>query len=79
MIQPGDFIDNPVTGERMTRVRTSADTGGALAEIDLELSPTAFLAAEHIHLNQAEKSEVLADVSACVSEAMSRCEDPARS
>ena len=59
MVQPGDFIDNPVTGERMTRVRTSAETGGALAEIDLELSPTAFLAAEHIHLHQEEKFEVL--------------------
>ena len=59
MIQPGDSIYNPVTGERMTWVRTSTDTGGAVAEIDLELSPTAHLAAEHIHLNQEEKFEVL--------------------
>src|ERR1700712_1696820 len=59
MVQPGDFIDNPVPGERMTWVRTSTETGGALAEIDLELTPTAFLAAEHIHLHQEEKFEIL--------------------
>ena len=54
MIQPGDVIENPVTGERITFVRTSAQTGGALAEMDLELSPAAFLAAEHIHQRQEE-------------------------
>jgi len=59
MVRPGDTIENPVTGERMTWVRTSTETGGALAEIDLDLSPTAFLAAEHIHLHQEEKFEVL--------------------
>src|ERR687894_764050 len=59
MVQPGDVIENPVTGERITFVRTSAQTGGALAEMDLELSPTAFLAAEHIHLRQEERFEVV--------------------
>lgn len=59
MVQPGDVIENPVTGERITFVRTSAETGGALAELDLDLAPTAFLAAEHIHLHQEEKFEVL--------------------
>jgi len=59
MVQPGDVIENPVTGERMTFIRTSAQTGGALAEMDLELSPTAALAAEHIHLHQEEKFHVL--------------------
>ena len=59
MIQPGDVIENPVTGERITFVRTSAQTGGALAEMDLELSPAAFLAAEHIHQRQEESFEVL--------------------
>jgi mannose-6-phosphate isomerase-like protein (cupin superfamily) len=59
MVQPGDVIENPVTGERITFVRTSAQTGGAVAEMDLDLSPAAFLAAEHIHLRQEEKFEVL--------------------
>jgi quercetin dioxygenase-like cupin family protein len=59
MVQPGDVIENPVTGERITFVRTSAQTGGGLAEMDLELRPGAFLAAEHIHLHQEERFEVL--------------------
>ena len=37
MVQPGDVIENPVTGERITFLRTSAETGGALAEMELEL------------------------------------------
>ena len=59
MVQPGDVIVNPVSGERITFVRTSAQTGGALAEMELELSPTAKLAAEHIHLHQEERFEVV--------------------
>ena len=59
MVQPGDVIENPVSGERITFVRTSAQTGGALAEMELELSPTAKLAAEHIHLQQEERFEVV--------------------
>lgn len=59
MVNAGDVIENPVTGERITFVRTSQQTGGALAELDLELSPTAFLAAEHIHRSQEEKFQVL--------------------
>src|SRR3712207_5617358 len=59
MVQPGDVIENPVTGERITFLRTSAETGGALAEMELELRPDAFLAAEHRHLHQEERFEVL--------------------
>ncbi|MFL6108837.1 MAG: cupin domain-containing protein [Marmoricola sp.] len=59
MVERGDTIENPVTGERMTWVRTSAETGGALAVIDLDLSPSAFLAAEHVHRSQEERFEVL--------------------
>lgn len=59
MVDVGDVIENPVTGERITFLRTSAQTGGAIAEMDLELSPSAFLAAEHIHRSQEERFEVL--------------------
>ncbi|MFW5468575.1 cupin domain-containing protein [Knoellia sp. CPCC 206435] len=59
MVQPGDVIENPVTGERITFVRTSAESGGALAEMDLDLSPSAFLAAEHLHLRQEERFDVV--------------------
>lgn len=59
MVDAGDVIENPVTGERITFVRTSKQTDGAIAEVELELSPTAFLAAEHIHRSQEEKFQVL--------------------
>ena len=59
MVQAGDVIDNPVTGERITFLRTSAETGGSLAEMELALSPAAKLAAEHIHLHQEERFEVI--------------------
>jgi len=59
VINAGDVIENPVTGERTTFVRTSRQTGGALAELDLELTPQAFLAAEHIHRSQEEKFRVI--------------------
>ena len=59
MVQPGDVIENPVTGERITFLRTSAQTGGSLAEMELALSPTAHLAAAHIHLHQEERFEVI--------------------
>lgn len=59
MVHSGDVIENPATGERITFLRTSAETGGALAEFELELSPTAHLPAAHIHLRQEESFEVL--------------------
>jgi len=59
MVSAGDVIENPVSGERITFVRTSEQTGGALAEMVLELSPTAVLVAEHIHRSQGEKFQVL--------------------
>lgn len=59
MIQTGDTITNPVTGETMTFLRTRSDDGGALAILDLELTPTAQLAAEHIHRLQEETFESL--------------------
>jgi quercetin dioxygenase-like cupin family protein len=59
MVQPGDVIENPKTGERIRFVRTSDQTGGAVAEMELALSPTAHLPADHIHLRQEEKFEVI--------------------
>lgn len=59
MVNVGDVIENPVTEERITFVRTSEQTGGAVAELDLELSPAAFVAAEHIHRSQEERLQVV--------------------
>lgn len=55
----GDVIENPVTGETITFLRTSEDTGGARLEVELLLRPDAFLPAEHVHPRQEEAFTVL--------------------
>lgn len=59
MVNMGDVIDNPVTGERITFTRTSAQTGGELAEIEWELKAGTALTPEHLHLHQDKKFEIL--------------------
>lgn len=59
MSRTGDVIENPVTGETITFLRTSEDTGGALLEIELLLRPDAFLPAAHVHPSQEEAFTVL--------------------
>lgn len=59
MARAGDVIKNPVTGETITFLRTSDDTGGALLELELLLRPGAFLPAEHVHPSQEEAFTVL--------------------
>ena len=60
MIKPGDTLFNPVTGEAMTFVTTSSQTGGEYVEIELRARPSAFVAAAHVHPAQTETFEVLA-------------------
>src|SRR5215213_3193755 len=79
MVQRGDVIENPVTGERITFVCTSADSGGATAELDLELREDASLAAEHVHQRQEERFEVLDGRIGCGAPARSPSEARARS
>lgn len=59
MPQAGDVIVNPVTGETITFLRTSEDTGGARLEVELGLRPDAFLPAQHVHPSQEEAFTVL--------------------
>jgi hypothetical protein len=59
MIRAGDTIENPVTGERATFLKTSAETGGELVLIETTVAPDGFVAAEHIHPYQSERFEVL--------------------
>ncbi|MGH3087989.1 MAG: cupin domain-containing protein, partial [Rubrobacteraceae bacterium] len=60
MIHAGDTIENPVTGERVTFLKTAAETNGELVLIDVTVAPDGFVAAEHIHPRQSERFEVLA-------------------
>jgi quercetin dioxygenase-like cupin family protein len=59
MIRKGDTIENPVTGERVTFLQTSAETGGELVLIETAVAPDGFVAAEHVHPHQSERFEVL--------------------
>jgi quercetin dioxygenase-like cupin family protein len=60
MIQAGQTVENPVTGERMVFLRTAADTGGELVEFELIARPGAFVAMPHLHPFQSERFEILA-------------------
>jgi quercetin dioxygenase-like cupin family protein len=59
MIRTGDTIENPVTGERVTFLKSAKDTGGEVVVIDTTVAPGGFVAAEHIHPYQSERFEIL--------------------
>ena len=58
MAVAGETITHPVTGERITFIRTSADTDGALAEMDFYLPAGMTPCPEHIHPLSAERVTV---------------------
>jgi len=58
MARPSDVIENPVTGERMTFLKTQADTGGELLRLELQVRPHGFVLGEHIHAVQEERYDV---------------------
>jgi quercetin dioxygenase-like cupin family protein len=60
MTRTGDTIENPVTRERVTFLRTAADTAGELLEIELAFAPGGFVPSMHLHPRQEERFEVLA-------------------
>jgi len=49
MANRGDVIEHPVTGETITFLRTSEDTGGEYARSELRVKPHGFVAAPHVH------------------------------
>jgi quercetin dioxygenase-like cupin family protein len=58
MIHTGDTIQNPVTGERITFLATSADMGGEAVVIETVVQPDGAVAAAHVHPNQSERFAV---------------------
>jgi mannose-6-phosphate isomerase-like protein (cupin superfamily) len=58
MICTGDTIHNPVTGERVTFLATSADTDGEAVVIETVVQPHGFVAAAHVHPAQSERFAV---------------------
>jgi len=60
MINTGDRLENPVTGEVLIFHRTSKETDGELVEVETIVRPGGFVAAAHVHPHQSERFEVLA-------------------
>jgi quercetin dioxygenase-like cupin family protein len=59
MVRREDDIDNPVTGERITVLRTSGDTSSELLRIAWSLKPGGFLpGGAHTHPKQEERVEI---------------------
>ena len=59
MVQPGDTIQNPVTGERIVFLATSHQTRGEAVVIETQVRPGGFVAAAHVHPSQEERFTVL--------------------
>jgi quercetin dioxygenase-like cupin family protein len=59
MVQVGDSMENPASGERFVWRATAASTGGEYCEFDLFLAPGAKIAAAHRHPSQLETFSVL--------------------
>lgn len=59
MVQVGEIMENPVSGERFVWRATAASTGGEYCEFDLFLAPGARIAAAHRHPSQLETFSVV--------------------
>ncbi len=60
MAYRGQTLENPASGERITFRQTSAETGGELLAIDLELPANRRVpGGQHVHPNQEERFEVV--------------------
>jgi quercetin dioxygenase-like cupin family protein len=60
LIHTGETFENPITGERITFLATSADTNGEAVVIETVVEPHGFVAAAHVHPKQEERFEVVA-------------------
>jgi mannose-6-phosphate isomerase-like protein (cupin superfamily) len=58
VIRTGDVIENPVTGERLHFLATSADTKGEKVVVEATVKPNGFVAAAHVHPQQDERFEI---------------------
>jgi quercetin dioxygenase-like cupin family protein len=59
MIQPGQTLENPVTGERFTFRETAATSDGELLSFELGLRPGGAVPIPHVHPVQTERFEVV--------------------
>lgn len=71
MVQVGDEMVNPQSGERFVWRATHASTGGAYCEFDLYLDEHAKVAAPHRHPSQVEQFSVVTGLFALTSDGVS--------
>jgi mannose-6-phosphate isomerase-like protein (cupin superfamily) len=60
VIEKGQTMVNPATGDRLTFLETAAENGGARVVIEIRADPGGSVAALHVHLKQWETLEVVA-------------------
>jgi quercetin dioxygenase-like cupin family protein len=60
MAHAGDFIENPVTGQRLVFLVTASDSDGELFAAEGIFPPGGFAGVPHVHPRQDERFEVLA-------------------
>ena len=58
MAKAGDVIENPMTGEQITFLKTTRETNGELLRFEYVLPP-GFTIPEHVHPHQEERHEIL--------------------
>ena len=61
MAYRGESIENPLTGERMTFLKTTADTNGQSLEFEF-IAPPGWSVPAHIHPYQQERTEMISGV-----------------
>jgi quercetin dioxygenase-like cupin family protein len=61
MAHRGESIENPLTGERMTFLKTTADTNGQFLEFEF-IAPPGWSVSEHIHPYQQERTQMISGV-----------------
>lgn len=61
MARRGESIENPLSGERMTFLKTTADTNGQSLEFEF-IAPPGWSVPAHIHPHQQERTEMISGV-----------------
>jgi quercetin dioxygenase-like cupin family protein len=61
MAHRGESIENPLSGERMTFLKTTADTNGQSLEFEF-IAPPGWSVPEHIHPHQQERTQMISGV-----------------
>ena len=59
MAKSGDTIEIPATGERFVFLRTAAETGGEVLELEFHVNPGGFSAPPHVHWDVEERVKVV--------------------